>query len=239
MKEQHMSWRSVGAFGLAVALLATTAQSAPGQDTRPGIAVFTFENGGSYGQDKEVFDALQVGLQQILITELASNQSLRIVDRSRIKDLVAEQDLGAAGRVDANTAARIGRLVGARYAVLGGFIDFYGDFRIDARIVNVETSEIVKPVKVQDKRDRLYTLVVSLANELTRGVNLPPLPRQAMEERQAREVPTEALTLYSRALLYADRGDSNRAIELYNRAIEVFPDYTEAKEALRQLRPGE
>jgi len=233
-----MSWRSVGALGLA-ALVAATSSPVAAQDTRPGIAVFTFDNGGSYGQDKEVFDALQVGLQQILITELASNQALRIVDRSRIKDLLTEQDLGAAGRVDQNTAARIGRLVGARYVVLGGFIDFYGDFRIDARIVNVETSEIVKTEKVQDKRDRLYSLIVSLAGNLTQGVNLPPLPRQAMEQRQSREVPTEALTLYSRALLYADRGNSDRAIELYNRAIEVFPDYTEAKEALRQLRQGE
>jgi len=233
-----MAWRSVGAFGLA-AVLAATSVPVAAQDTRPGIAVFTFDNGGSYGQDKEVFDALQVGLQQILITELASNQALRIVDRGRIKDLLAEQDLGAQGRMDQNTAARIGRLVGARYVVMGGFIDFYGDFRIDARIVNVETSEIVKVEKVQDKRDKLYGLVVSLANNLTRGVNLPPLPRQAMEQRQSREVPTEALTLYSRALLYADRGNSERAIELYNRAIEVFPEYTEAKEALQQLRQGE
>lgn len=233
-----MSWRWIGVLGLA-GLVAAASSPVEAQDTRPGIAVFTFDNGGSYGQDKEVFDALQVGLQQILITELASNQALRIVDRSRIKDLLAEQDLGAAGRVDQNTAARIGRLVGARYVVLGGFIDFYGDFRIDARIVNVETSEIVKTEKVQDKRDRLYSLIVSLAGNLTRGVNLPPLPRQAMEQRQSREVPTEALTLYSRALVYADRGNNDRAIELYNRAIEVFPDYTEAKEALRQLRQGE
>lgn len=219
---------------LAVALAAPLAVLA--QDSRPGIAVFPFENGGSYGQDKENFDALQVGLQQMLITEFAQNTQLRIVERGRIKDLLAEQDLGAAGRVDANTAARIGKLIGARYVILGGFIDFYGDFRIDARIVNVETGELVKVEKASDKRDKLYTLVVNLANQVTRGLNLPALPRQAMEQRQSREVPAEAVTLYSRALLYADRGDTARATELYNRAIEVFPDYTEAKEGLRQLR---
>lgn len=229
-------WRRIiGTMALAGwAPLATAAA----QDTRPGIAVLAFENGGSYGQDKEVFDALQVGLQQMLITELSTNQALRVVERGRIKQLLEEQDLAAAGRVDANTAARIGKLVGARYVVLGGFIDFYGDFRIDARIVNVETGEIVKVEKVSDRRDRLYNLVVSLAGQLTRGLNLPPLPREAMEQRQSREVPTEALTLYSRALLYQDRGDTQRAVELFSRAIEVFPDYTEAKEALRQIRQG-
>ena len=230
-----MRWRSVWALGLAAGLAAPVAQ---GQDSRPGIAVFPFDNGGSYGQDKEKFDALQVGLQQMLITEFAQNPQLRIVERGRIKDLLAEQDLGASGRVDANTAAKLGKLVGARYVVLGGFIDFYGDFRIDARIVNVETSELVKVVKVNDKRDKLYGLVVSLAGSVTRDVNLPALPRQAMEQRESRQVPTEALQLYSRALLYADRGDASRAAELFNRAIEVFPEYTEAQEGLRQLKQG-
>lgn len=222
---------------IAVALAAPLAALA--QDSRPGFAVFPFENGGSYGQDKENFDALQVGLQQMLITEFAQNAQLRIVERGRIRELLAEQDLGAAGRVDANTAARIGKLIGARYVILGGFLDFYGDFRIDARIVNVETGELVKVEKVNDKRDKLYGLVVNLANQITRGLNLPALPREAMDQRQSREVPAEAVTLYSRALLYADRGDTQRAAELYNRAIEVFPDYTEAKEGLRQLRQGE
>lgn len=231
-----MWWRT--AFTLALFGASAAATPVWAQDTRPGIAVLAFENGGSYGQDKEVFDALQVGLQQVLITELSANPSLRIVERGRIKQLLEEQDLGAAGRVDANTAARIGKLVGARYVVLGGFIDFYGDFRIDARIVNVETGEIVRVEKVSDRRDRLYSLVVNLAGQLTRGLNLPPLPPADMEQRQSREVPTEALTLYSRALLYADRGDKRRAEELFTRALGVFPDFTEAKEALRQIRQG-
>jgi TolB-like protein len=230
-----MRWRSVWALALAAGLAAPVARA---QDSRPGIAVFPFDNGGSYGQDKENFDALQVGLQQMLITEFAQNAQLRIVERGRIKDLLAEQDLGSTGRVDANTAAKLGKLVGARYVVLGGFIDFYGDFRIDARIVNVETSELVKVVKVNDKRDKLYGLVVTLAGSITRDVNLPALPRQAMEQRESRQVPTEALQLYSRALLYADRGDATRAAELFNRAIEVFPEYTEAQEGLRQLKQG-
>jgi curli biogenesis system outer membrane secretion channel CsgG len=233
-----MQWRAVWALVVAAGFAVPVAGAAEGQDTRPGIAVLPFDNGGSYGQDKENFDALQVGLQQMLITEFAQNAQLRVVERGRIKDLLAEQDLGASGRVDANTAAKLGKLVGARYVVLGGFIDFYGDFRIDARIVNVETSELVKVVQVKDKRDKLYSLVVTLANDITKGVNLPALPRQAMEQRESRRVPTEAVQLYSRALLYADRGDTQRAAELFNRAIQVFPEYTEAQEGLRQLKQG-
>jgi Tfp pilus assembly protein PilF len=51
-----------------------------------------------------------------------------------------------------------------------------------------------------------------------------------------RQVPTEALTYYSRALLYQDRGQRDKAIEYYNRALSVFPQYTEASDNLRRLQ---
>ena len=226
-----MRWRELA----TLAILAGLAMPVQAQDTRPGIAVFPFTNGGSYGQDKENFEALEVGMQQMLTTEFAQNPALRVVDRTQIKGLLAEQDLAAQGRVDANTAAKIGKVVGAKWVVLGGFIDFYGDMRLDVRIVNVETSEILRTEKGRDKRENLYNMVTKLATDVTRGVNLPALPRQAMEQRENRKVPTEAVTYYSRALLYADRGNKEKATELFNRAIEVFPEYTEAKQGLQQL----
>src|SRR3989454_5366566 len=49
-------WPAVGGVGA----------QARGQDTRPGIAVFPFDNGGSYGQDKDNFDALQKGIAGLI-----------------------------------------------------------------------------------------------------------------------------------------------------------------------------
>ena len=83
-----MRWRSVVTIALAMGLVVPAA--AIGQDTRPGVAVWAFENGGSYGQDAEDFEALRVGLQQILITELARNGSMRVVERSRLNELIQE-----------------------------------------------------------------------------------------------------------------------------------------------------
>jgi len=205
-----------------------------GQDTRPGIAVFAFTNGGSYGQQKEDYDALERGMAGMLISELGANPSLRVVERENIQRLVDEQNLGASGRVDAQTAAKVGKLVGARYAVMGDFIDLYGDFRVDVRVVNVETSEIIKTEKVTMQREHLFDIVRSLATALNKGLNLPPLSRQVSEQRMNRQVPTEALTFYSRALLYHDRGQKDKAIEMFQRAITVFPDYAEAQEGLRR-----
>ena len=223
-------------FMLAGSAVGGLGAQARGQDTRPGLAVLPFDNGGSYGQDKENFDALQKGIAGMLISELAANPAARVVEREEIQRLLEEQSLGASGRVDAQTAAKIGKLVGARYVVLGTFIDFYGDFRVDVRLVNVETSEIVKTESERMQRDHLFDIIRSVATRLMKDANLPPLPKQTSDQRMSRQVPTEALTYYSRALLYQDRGQKDKAIDMFNRALAVFPEYAEAQQGLQRVK---
>lgn len=230
-----MRWRLAVTVALAAGLMTPGIHA---QDTRPGVAVLPFEDGGSYGQDREDFEALTVGIQQMLITEFASNGGLRVVDRGRINELLSEQDLGASGRVDANTAARIGQLVGAKFMVMGGFVDFYGDMRFDVRIVDTETGEVVKAERRRDERAKMFSIVVDLADGITKGLNLPALSSEQLQERQQRSerIDPEAVRLYTRALLYADRGDKDRAIDLFSQVTTRFPEYTEAHEALRQIQ---
>lgn len=224
----------VGLIGLGFTGAAALAAQGGGQDTRPGIAVFAFANGGSYGAQKEDYDALERGMAGMLISELGANPALRVVERENIQRLVDEQNLGASGRVDDQTAAKIGKIVGARYAVMGSFIDLYGDFRVDVRVVNVETSEIIKTEKVSMQREHLFDLVRTLAGALNKDLNLPPLSRQVSEQRMSRQIPTEALTYYSRALLYHDRGNHTQARVMFQKAIDVFPEYAEAKDGLQR-----
>ena len=236
---RSLSTFSAGALLLGAALLlGTTAlegQDPAGADTRPGIAVFPFENGGSYGPDSEDLAALTVGMQQMLLSELSQNSALRAIERSALRTLLEEQDLGASGRVEPGTAAELGRLVGARYMILGVFVDLFGDFRMDTRIVDVETGEILKAQTVRSNRSNLYDLVLELSGKITEDADLPPLSREIRESRAQREIPAETMQLYSRALQSEDIGDTERAAELYRRIVQEFPQFTEAQEALRQL----
>jgi TolB-like protein len=209
-----------------------------GQDTRPGIAVLPFSNGGSYGQAKENFDALERGIAGMMISELARNPAARVVEREQITQLIGEQNLGAQGRVDSATIARIGRVTGARYMVMGTFVDFYGDFRIDVRLVNTETSEIVKTESDRAQRDHLFDLIRTVSERLMKDANLPALERRggASDQRSERKIPTEALTYYSRALLYQDRGEKEKAADMFTHALTIFPEYAEAQEGLQRVK---
>src|SRR3989442_3105498 len=129
----------------------------------------------------------------MIISELAATPGARVVERGGLQRLLGEQKLGAVGGVDDATATRIGKLIGARYVVTGTFIDFYGDFRVDLHLVNVETSELMKVEKENMRRDHLFDIIRNVWQRLMKDASLRPLPQHASEGRISRPIPTEAL----------------------------------------------
>lgn len=225
------------ALAAVLCAVATPLAAQQAQDNRPGVAVLPFAPGMLPGADRDTREALSIGVQQILITELSSNTNLRVVDRTIVRELLAEQDLGASGRVDAETAARIGRMVGAKYVVMGGYNEIEDVFYLDGRIVDTETSEVLRSDRVSDKRTDLYRIIITFGNRLTDGVRLPALTREQRQQQEARatQAPREAVVLYSMAQRLADQGRTDEARDLYRQITDRFPSYTHAREALRQM----
>jgi TolB-like protein len=214
-----------------LALVALAAAPAAAQTKPVVIAVLPFEDRGSYGQDKEVFRALALGIPATLVSELNGHPELRMVDRNRVAQALQGENLGPDARVDAATAAKVGKQVGAGYAVTGNFADFYGKFRLDARVVDTESGQIVKVVsnddpKLQDRAD-LYRIIQMVAHRV-----LAEATRHAPRSGNAdgENIPTEALSQYSLGLLYETQGDKAKAGEHYQRALSAYPQYRDAKE---------
>jgi TolB-like protein len=226
-------WALLGLAFASGAMSSAMAQSGP-----VAIAVLPFEDRGSYGQDKEVFRALALGIPATIVSELRGHSELRLADRNRIAEALNREKVGPNARVDAATAARVAKRVGARYAVTGNFADFYGKFRLDARIVDAESGQIIKVVsnndpKLQDRAD-LYR-IIQMVNHKVLAEASPAALRGGSAETEARAIPTEALTQYSLGLLYESQGKSGKAGEYYQRALSALPDYSDAREGLRRV----
>jgi TolB-like protein len=226
-----------GSAFMSMVLVLTTTDPGWAQAGPVVIAIPPFEDRGSYGQDKEVFQALQLGVPAALARELSRNPGVRLADRTRVGQAVQAQNLGPNARVDAATAAKVGKQTGSRYVVTGNFADFYGKFRIDARIIDTEKGQILKVVSnndpaLQDRAD-LSRIITSLAGKILQAVNLTPTAGGT----QAPGVPTEALTQYSLGLFYESQGDKAKAGEHYQRALMAYGEYPEAREGMQRVRP--
>ena len=159
---------------LAAAALALPAFAAAQADNRPVVVVFTFTN-SSIGAAKSDFDGIATGIQDLLITDLASSSKIRLVDRSRISEILQEQNLVRSGQIDPETAVRLGKLLGAQYAITGGFMaDKSGTAVMTGRTIDIETSQIANPQKISGKADDVLGMIAQLSSKITGGMNFAP-----------------------------------------------------------------
>lgn len=64
------------------------------------------------------------GMSEILITELIKTGRFVVIERQALHDILAEQELGMTGLVNRETAAKVGKVLGAQIIVRGVVSEF-------------------------------------------------------------------------------------------------------------------
>jgi TolB-like protein len=212
---------------LAVARGAVGAPAA----AKPTLAILLFEY---QGKDAGL-EPLREGLAQMLISDFSAVPEVRVVERARLKALLAEQKLGQSGQVDPATAARVGKLLGARFLVLGGYFDLKAMLRVDARLVEVETGRIVRSVGASGSTDDFWKLEQELVQKLGEVLK-SALPAFTTTTPPARSpVKAKTIATYGRALAALDAGKKTDAKALLDQVLTDAPQFSLAKSDLDAL----
>ncbi len=119
------------------ALLLALLGPLPSAEAALTVAVNTFLSQGS-----SLF--LGSSVSEILGTELIGTREVTVVERRQLGAVADQQRLALSGVVPAETAAEAGRLVGARYFVLGAVSRFGSLLVLTARLVDVESGAVLK-----------------------------------------------------------------------------------------------
>ncbi len=115
-------------ISLVASLAMAQEQTPPLNSLRPTVAVKDFE----FGTIQKWWEGdLNVGkgVADMLLEELLTSGSLRLLERSQLDAIVAEQDLGKSDRAEpsANLDAQTGKLIRARYFITGSVTKFGGE----------------------------------------------------------------------------------------------------------------
>lgn len=168
---RSMSYATRTLAAAAVLALPTVAVA---QDNRPVVVVYTFNN-SAMGAGRAEFDGIATGVQDLLITDMASNAKIRLVDRARIAQVLQEQNMVKGGQIDPATAVRLGKIMGAQYAVTGGWIsDGKGKAVLTGYTIDIETTQIGNPQKIEGKSDDVMGMIGQLSSRLAGNMNLAP-----------------------------------------------------------------
>ena len=102
------------------------------------IAVFDFSNNGLSNNEVST-------LTDRLRTELVNVSEFKVVERSKIDDILKEQKFQLSGCVD-ECFLEIGKMLGANEIVIGSFGKVGNIFTISARIVDAESGEVMQAI---------------------------------------------------------------------------------------------
>ena len=119
------------------------------------IAVVDFAN----TKKDPKLEYLVKGIPESVITYLGKRGEVHIVERSRLESALEEMKLGMSGIVDEQTAVEVGKAVGAAAVMVGSFLQIGDRIRINARLIDVKTSEIIAAEQILGRFDEIFELM--------------------------------------------------------------------------------
>lgn len=158
---------------LAATLVAALPPAQPSHIER--LAVLPLRAGDEGARDQR----LGLIASELLASALADQSEVEQVERLRIDELVGEMKWAENALVDSSSAVPIGRLLGATRILVGTVVSTEGAFLVFARIVDVESGEILSGASEEVPRSRFLALaedvveVKSRAGAIARSAVLP------------------------------------------------------------------
>ena len=185
----------------------------------------------------EGLSPLGFALADLLTTDLSRSANVMLVERSRLSDVMRELDLARSGRVDSASAPRVGKLVRARRLILGSVDTINrGDIRLSVRVADVESGVLDASLDARAPLADVLAAEKALAFRLfdALGVTLTPAERASVEAYPTTSL--AALTAYGRGVQADVMGDRRRAIDEFERALVVDPNFGLARQRAATVR---
>ncbi len=194
----------------------------------PAVVVWDFDNQTAVSTlPAERIDFLRRALSENLTGALLQVPGLPVVERQRLKDLLAEQKLSAGSLADDDARLRLGRIVGAARMVFGGFFVIGDAVQVHVRVIDTATARVVFSDEATSSLEAVMQQVEPMNRRLVLAIG--------GAAGTARAWPAEAWVAYDRALAQADAGQYDAAVSALQALLARHKDFTPAERQLVAL----
>jgi DNA-binding winged helix-turn-helix (wHTH) protein/tetratricopeptide (TPR) repeat protein len=191
--------------------------------TRKSVAVLGFRN--LSGRDDDAW--LSTAFSEMLSTELSAGEQLRLVSGQEVADFRGSSPWPQSGTLDESTAGRIGAALNADLLVLGSYTTTPAQVRLDVRLQDVRTGEILKETAGTGKTEDLFHIVSHVGGVLREALGVRELATSD-EMGLLASLPSgrEAIRFYSLGLARLRESDSLAAKDLLQQACIADPKFS-------------
>lgn len=179
---------------------------------------------------------LERGMSELITTDLARSSQLTVVERARLQAILDELKLQQTGQTDSSTNVRAGKIIQAGRVVSGQIVQNEARLRVDAAIINTQTSQLAGGAASENTLEQLFAIERAIVLQLfdTLGVRLTTAERSALEQRPTRSM--QAFLAYSQGLQQEDRGEYDAAARSYQNAARIDPSFGQALQRSAQAQ---
>ncbi len=178
----------------------------PGPAALPAVVVWDFDNQTPGAASATMSsDFLRRSLSESLTTSLLQVAGLPVVERQRLKDLLAEQKVSASDLADEDARVRLGRIVGAGRMVFGGFFVLGQQVQIHVRMIDTATSRVLFSDEATAELADVMRQVETLNRRLVRALG--------GEQATGPSFAASSWQAYDQALALADAGKLDDAVQ--------------------------
>jgi TolB-like protein len=198
------------------------------------LAIIYFDNSGG----EPSMDKLKKGLADMLITDLSNVNMLDIVERDKLEAILKEQKLSNSKDFDPNTAAKVGKLLGAQVILTGGYFEMMGSLRIDARFIDVETGKILKSDGVDGETTSFFKIQKQLSWKIIKNMDTKITEEEKKEliaTENSKALSLDDLNEYSKALDLYDQGKKVESKKIADKLKVKYPDFEPLSNLLKKL----
>ncbi len=200
----------------------------PGMKT---MAIIDFKNRSV--DHKEQYDPMEQGFADLMINRLNNSTDLKVVERERIQWILNEIKLQ--NENDMEGAVRLGKQMGVQTVLLGSFIIVGDQIWLGARLVKVETSEILLTDEIKGDLDKFFDLVDQLGQKIADKINVTLKKQTSAETSSAPSL--DAIMAYSVGLSYLEKDDYKNAYQKFEEALKISPNYEKARLKAESIAP--
>ncbi|MGB8543215.1 MAG: protein kinase [Candidatus Acidiferrales bacterium] len=182
------------------------------------VAVLYFENQGG-GKEDEYF---RDGITEDIVTELSKIAQLEILPRS---EMLVFRDKPV-------TALQVGQQLDAGYILEGSIRRAGNRVRITAQLIEVSTRHSVWAERYDRQLEDVFAIQEEIARSIAQALRITLTPQ---EEKTIARKPTEnalAYDFYLRGRSYARRENVDYALQMFERAVELDPNFALAYAAI-------
>lgn len=137
---------------------------------------------------------------KLLQSNLVKSNRFLVLERENIDRILQEQSLRGAGVVSEGEAVRLGRILDVEKIVIGSMMRSNGDYFLEIRLIDIQTSGIEKSEIVQfNSPDRFSEIVAGIVAKLCGGLDGPRekdtagFPKGMISATETQPLPARAL----------------------------------------------